>query len=94
MPRFAEFDVEGLRKSSAVADFPWSETWVTLIRVDAKGVVRQAKSLTEKVSLLTVASEKDLVIASCPEIYAVDDLSAARAAVRASAAREMMPSLG
>ena len=75
MPRFAEFDVEGLRKSSAVADFPWSETWVTLIRVDAKGVVRQAKSLTEKVSLLTVASDKDLVIASCPEIYAVDDLS-------------------
>lgn len=91
MPRFALFDVDNLRKSSTVADFPWSETSITLIRVDAKGVVRQAKSLTEKHSLLAVASDKDLVLATGPEVFAVDDIPAARAALRASVARAALP---
>jgi len=61
---------------------------VTLIRVDATGVVYQAKTDSEKRSLLESATSKDLVLVAWPgswsqDIYVVDDLRAARAAVRA-----------
>jgi hypothetical protein len=61
---------------------------VTLLRVDATGVVQQAKTDSEKRALLESATSKDLVLVAWPgqwsqEIYVVDDLRAARAAVRA-----------
>ena len=61
---------------------------VTLLRVDATGVVQQAKTDSEKRSLLESATSRDLVLVAWPgqwsqDIYVVDDLRAARAAVRA-----------
>jgi hypothetical protein len=67
---------------------PWLGRSVTLLRVDATGVVEQAKSDSEKRALLASSTGKDLVLVAWPgqwsqEIYVVDDLRAARAAVRA-----------
>jgi hypothetical protein len=61
---------------------------VTLLRVDGTGVVQQAKTDSEKRSLLESATSKDLVLVAWPgqwgqDIYVVDALRAARAAVRA-----------
>jgi hypothetical protein len=58
-----------------------------LIRVDASGVVQQAKTESEKRSLLASATTRDLVLVAWPgqwsqDIYVVDDLRAARAALR------------
>jgi hypothetical protein len=55
--------------------------------VDASGVVQQAKTESEKRSLLASATTKDLVLVAWPgqwsqDIYVVDDLRAARAALR------------
>jgi hypothetical protein len=55
--------------------------------VDVAGVVRQAKSDSDKRALLDSATSKDLVLVAWPgqwgqDIYVVDDLRAARAAVR------------
>jgi hypothetical protein len=55
--------------------------------VDTAGVVHQAKTDSEKRALLNCATSKDLVLVAWPgqwsqEIYVVDDLRAARAAVR------------
>jgi predicted GTPase len=60
---------------------------VTLVCVDTAGVVHQAKTDSEKRALLDCATSKDLVLVAWPgqwsqEIYVVDDLRAARAAVR------------
>ncbi len=81
MPKFARFSLDGVRRLSSVAEFHWTDPSVTLVRVDAKGVVRQAKSLAEKRAMLGVASEHDLVLAGGREVVAVDDISAARAAL-------------
>lgn len=86
MPRFAGFDASRLRSASAAARLPWLGRSVTLIRVDTSGVVDQAKTDSEKRALLATATSKDLVLVAWPgqwsqEIYVVDDLKAARAAV-------------
>lgn len=84
MPRFADFDASALRRTSAVeGGFPWRGQTVTLIRVDAKGVVVQATRITEKRILLAQARPKDLVLAAWPgqwsqDVFLVDDLTAAR----------------
>lgn len=88
MPRFAAFDMSHLRSASSTARLPWLGRSVTLLRVDATGVVEQAKSDSEKRALLASSTGKDLVLVAWPgqwsqEIYVVDDLRAARAAVRA-----------
>jgi hypothetical protein len=61
---------------------------VTLLRVDATGVVEQAKTDSEKRAMLASSTSKDLVLVAWPgqwgqDIYVVDDLRAARVAVRA-----------
>ncbi len=81
MPRFTRFSLDGVRRLSAGGEFHWTDASVTLVRVDAKGVVRQAKSLAEKRAMLVVASDNDLVLAGGHEVVAVDDISAARAAL-------------
>lgn len=81
MPRFTRFSLDGVRRLSADGEFHWTDASVTLVRVDAKGVVRQAKSLAEKRAMLVVASDNDLVLAGGREVVAVDDISAARAAL-------------
>ena len=81
MPRFTRFSLDGVRRLSAGGEFHWTDASVTLVRVDAKGVVRQAKSLAEKRAMLVVASDNDLVLAGGREVVAVDDISAARAAL-------------
>jgi len=84
MPRFAEFDASSLRRTSAVEGaFPWRGQTVTLIRIDAKGIVTQATRITEKRAMLTQAGPKDLVLAAWPgqwsqDVFLVDDLKAAR----------------
>jgi hypothetical protein len=85
MPRFTRFSLDGVRRLSAGGEFHWTDASVTLVRVDAKGVVRQAKSLAEKRAMLVVASDNDLVLAGGREVVAVDDISAARAALVRSA---------
>jgi hypothetical protein len=90
VPRFASFDTSTLRSASSAARLPWLGRSVTLLRVDATGVVQQAKTDSEKRSLLESATSKDLVLVAWPgqwsqEIYVVDDLRAARAAVRVRA---------
>ncbi|MGW0465360.1 hypothetical protein ACWDX6_08825 [Streptomyces sp. NPDC003027] len=84
MPRFPQFDASSLRRTSSVEDgFPWRGQTVTLIRVDAKGVVTQATRLTEKRTMLAQAGPKDLILAAWPgqwsqDVFLVDDLKVAR----------------
>ncbi|MEU5429628.1 hypothetical protein AB0H73_29120 [Streptomyces olivoreticuli] len=84
MPRFAEFNASTLRRTSSVeAGFPWRGQTVTLIRIDAQGVVSQATRITDKRALLAQAGPKDLVLAAWPgewrqDVFFVDDLKAAR----------------
>ncbi|MGW7082201.1 hypothetical protein ACWGH2_01700 [Streptomyces sp. NPDC054871] len=84
MPRFAEFDASSLRRTSTVEDeFPWRGQTVTLIRINAKGVITQATRITEKRAMLAQAEPKDLVLAAWPgqwsqDVFLVDDLKAAR----------------
>jgi hypothetical protein len=87
VPRFAAFDTSSLRNASGAGRLPWLGRSVTLLRVDSTGVVRQAKTDSEKRALLESATSKDLVLVAWPgqwsqDIYVVDDLRAARAAVR------------
>lgn len=87
VPRFAVFDTSNLRSASSAARLPWLGRSVTLLRVDGTGIVEQAKSDSEKRALLATATSKDLVLVAWPsqwsqDIYAVDDLRAARTAVR------------
>jgi hypothetical protein len=87
VPRFASFDTSTLRSASTASRLPWLGRSVTLLRVDSTGVVHQAKTDSEKRSLLACAMSKDLVLVAWPgqwsqDIYVVDDLRAARAAVR------------
>jgi hypothetical protein len=61
---------------------------MTLLRIDGTGVVEQANIESEKRALMDSATSKDLVLVAWPglwsqDIYVVDDLRAARAAVRA-----------
>lgn len=85
MPRFADLDASSLRRTSSVdGRFPWRGQTVTLIRVDAKGIVTQATRITDKRTLLLEAGPKDLVLAAWPgqwsqDVFLVDDLKAARA---------------
>ena len=63
---------------------PWLQRSVTLILVDATGVVHQAKTDSDKRALLDSATRKDLVLVAWPgqwgqDIYVVDDLRAAHA---------------
>jgi hypothetical protein len=88
MPRFAAFDTSDLRSASSATRLPWLGRSVTLLRIDTTGVVQQAKTDSEKRSLLATATSKDLVLVAWPsqwsqDIYVVDDLRAARAAVQA-----------
>ena len=88
MPRFAAFDTSNLRSASSAARLPWLGRSVTLLRVDSTGVVEQAKTDSEKRALLETSTSRDLVLVAWPgqwsqEVYVVDDLRAARAAVRA-----------
>lgn len=87
VPRFAAFDTSALRNASSSTRLPWLGRSVTLLRVDATGVVEQAKTDSEKRALLESATSKDLVLVAWPgqwsqDIYVVDDLRAARQAVR------------
>ena len=87
MPRFAAFDTSALRNACSASRMPWLQRSVTLILVDATGVVHQAKTDSDKRALLDSATRKDLVLVAWPgqwgqDIYVVDDLRAARAAVR------------
>ncbi|KUN43126.1 MULTISPECIES: hypothetical protein [Streptomyces] len=87
MPRFADFDASSLRRTSSVeGGFPWRGQTVTLLRVDAKGVVTQATRVTEKRTMLAQAGTKDLILAAWPgqwsqDVFMVDDLKAAREAL-------------
>jgi len=62
---------------------------MTLLPIDGTGVVEQANIESEKRALLDSATSKDLVLVAWPAqwsqdiFYVVDDLRAARAAVRA-----------
>ncbi|ANZ20928.1 hypothetical protein SNOUR_38500 [Streptomyces noursei ATCC 11455] len=84
MPRFADFDASSLRRASSVEGrFPWRGQTVTLIQINAKGIVTQATRITEKRALLAQAGPKDLVLAAWPgqwsqDVFLVDDLKAAR----------------
>lgn len=87
VPRFASFDTSNLRSASSSSRLPWLQRSVTLLCVDTTGVVHQAKTHSEKRALLAAATRKDLVLVAWPgqwgqDIYVVDDLRAARAAVR------------
>ena len=87
VPRFAAFDTSGLRNASSVSRLPWRGRSVTLLCVDANGVVQQAKTDSEKRHLLEVATSRDLVLVAWPgqwsqEIYVVDNLRAARTALQ------------
>jgi hypothetical protein len=87
VPQFAAFNTSGLRNASSVSRLPWLGRSVTLLRIDSTGVVEQAKTDSEKRSLLESATSRDLVLVAWPgqwsqDIYVVDDLKAARAAVR------------
>ena len=87
VPRFASFDTSSLRRASGAGRLPWLGRSVTLLCVDTAGVVHQAKTDSEKRSLLETATSRDLVLVAWPgswsqEIYVVDDLKAARTAVR------------
>ncbi|RLU79332.1 hypothetical protein CTZ27_37270 [Streptomyces griseocarneus] len=85
MPRFADFNASSLRRTSSVeGGFPWRGQTVTLVRIDAKGIVTQATRTTEKRTMLAQAGAKDLVLAAWPgqwsqDVFLVDDLKAARA---------------
>ncbi|WP_371796301.1 hypothetical protein [Streptomyces sp. NBC_01718] len=87
MARFADFDAWSLRCTSSVeGGFPWKGQTITLLRVDAKGIVTQASRVTEKRTLLAQAGTKDLKLAAWPgqwaqDIFLVDDLKAAREAL-------------
>ncbi|MEU2620582.1 hypothetical protein ABZ642_21025 [Streptomyces sp. NPDC007157] len=87
MPRFAEFDASSLRRTSSVeGGFPWRGQTITLLRIDAKGVVTQASRVTEKRTMLAQAGTKDLIVAAWPgqwsqDVFMVDDLKAAREAL-------------
>ena len=87
MPGFASFTTSNLRNASSAARLPWLGRSVSLLCVDTTGVVHQAKTDSEKRALLASATSRDLVLVAWPgqlsqEIYAVDDLRAARAAVK------------
>lgn len=63
--------------------FPWRGQTITLIRIDAEGVVTQATRLTEKRTMLGQARPKDLILAAWPgqwsqDVRLVDDLKVAR----------------
>jgi hypothetical protein len=86
VPRFAAFDTSALRNASSATRLPWLGRSVTLLRVDVTGVVQQAKTDSDKRALLDSATSKDLVLVAWPgqwgqDIYVVDDLRAARAAI-------------
>jgi uncharacterized membrane protein len=86
VPRFAAFDTSSLRNASSMSRLPWLGRSVTLLCVDATGVVQQAKTDSEKRSLLAAATSGDLALVAWPgqwsqDIYVVDDPRAARAAV-------------
>ncbi|WP_257980986.1 hypothetical protein [Streptomyces sp. CB02959] len=84
IPRFADFNASSLRRTSSVeGGFPWRGQTVTLIRIDAKGIVTQATRITEKRATLAQTGPKDLVLAAWPgqwsqDVFLVDDLKAAR----------------
>jgi len=87
VPRFAAFDTSALRNASSATRLPWLGRSVTLLCVDATGVVRQAKTDSDKRALLDSATSKDLVLVAWPgqwsqDFYVVDDLRTARVAVR------------
>jgi len=87
VPRFASFDTSHLRSASSASRLPWLGRSVTLLCVDSTRLVHQAKTDSEKRALLASATSKDLVLVAWPgqwsqDIYVVDDLRAARAAVR------------
>jgi hypothetical protein len=82
-----ERPTSNLRNASGASRLPWLGRSVTLIRVDTTGVVDQGKTDSEKRALLATATSKDLVLIAWPgqwsqEVYVVDDLKAARAAVQ------------
>jgi hypothetical protein len=79
VPRFAAFDTSNLRNASGAARLPWLGRSVTLLRIDATGVVEQAKTDAEKRSLLDTSTSTDLVLVAWPsqwsqDIHVVDDL--------------------
>ncbi|GAA0436041.1 hypothetical protein [Streptomyces luteireticuli] len=86
MPRFADFDASSLRRTSDVEGFPWRGQTVTLLRIDAKGIVSQATRITEKRRMLADAGPKDLILAAWPgqwsqDVFVVDDIKVAQAGV-------------
>jgi hypothetical protein len=78
------FDVSSLRTTTSVrGKIPWTVRTVVLIRVDAKGVVWRANSITDKRKLITLATSRDLVLVAWPgtytqEIFYVDNLAMVR----------------
>jgi hypothetical protein len=66
MPRFAAFDTSALRNATSATRLPWLGRSVTLLCVDATGVVRQAKTDSDKRALLDSATNKDLVLVAWP----------------------------
>jgi hypothetical protein len=86
VPRFASFDISSLRSASGAGQLAWLGRSVTLLRVNTIWVVSQAKTDSEKTWFLESATSKDVVLLAWPsqrsqDIYVVDDLKAARAAV-------------
>ncbi|MGK3206012.1 hypothetical protein [Amycolatopsis sp. MEPSY49] len=80
------FALVSLRPTSSAASFPWFDRRVTLVRIGRNGSVVQAKTESEKRSLLADSDERDLVLAAWPgewsqDVFVVDDLGAARIAV-------------
>jgi hypothetical protein len=80
------FDATALRRTSLAESFPWLGKLVTLVRVCPDGSVTQAKADAGKRTLLGVASDADLVLATWPgewsqDVFVVDDLRAARLAL-------------
>jgi len=83
---YISFDGKALRPTSTVQSFPWLAQLVTLVCVTPDGVVTQAKSDTEKRTMLGVADDQDLVLAAWPgewsqDVFVVDDLKGARVSV-------------
>ncbi|MGH3403958.1 MAG: hypothetical protein ACRDRJ_15875 [Streptosporangiaceae bacterium] len=91
-----DLDVSQLRKTSAVAEFPWHG--ITLIYI-SNGAVRQATSLTEKRALLAAAeAEGGTLLAPWPgeystDVFAVDNLAEAIHLMGMSAAKAMQERL-
>jgi hypothetical protein len=72
VPRFAAFDTSALRNASSATRLPWLGRSVTLLCVDATGVVRQAKTDSDKRALLDSATNKDLVLVAWPGQWSQD----------------------